>query len=248
MGMAGRANWENQTRDQFGAVCFRLSCRLSKHNHPAVCRAFTAQTMDDNLLQRLWMSCAVSWFGIIHLPSVFLSNGRAWGWLISLQWCQAQETQWNRCDFSKMLKAIHQLLIMDDKLCFYRTNGQPTPTDYRRAISRSPVSAGTPSWTVSCDETQADFSHRWWRRQIWCCWHRYCHAWAMLLGKPMVVVYSLNKMTFWLAKRSGQSAVWHCLIFWQVEKSYQNCYKRRQPRQYWPCGTAITKVKNYKRK
>ena len=181
---------------------FELSV-YQKHNHPAVCVGHSLlKTMDDNLLttpmdelrrELIWNNPTYHQF-FVKMGELEMSH------LIAVM----PGSRRSEIDaiFPKMLKAIHQLLIMDDKLCFI----VPTVNQHLLTIVEQYLEAQSAQVrhhvTVSCDETQADFS-----QQVMAASDLVLLASgtatleAMLLGKPMVVVYSLNKMTFWLAKR-----------------------------------------------
>lgn len=174
-----------------------------KHDHPAICVGHSLlKTIDQNLLETpmdelrrelIWNNPTYHQF-FVKLGDLEMSH------LIAVM----PGSRRSEIDaiFPKMLKAIHQLLIMDDKLCFI----VPTVNPHLLTIAQQYLEAQSPQVrrhvTVSCDERQADFSQRVMAASdLVLLASGTATLEAMLLGKPMVVVYSLNKMTFWLAKR-----------------------------------------------
>lgn len=102
----------------------------------------------------------------------------------------------------KMLSAIQRLLVVDSELCFII----PTLNQNHRAIVVQYLEAQSPMLqsrvVVCCDEGEANFS-----QQVMASADMVLLASgtatleAMLLARPMVVIYQLKPLTYWLAKR-----------------------------------------------
>lgn len=102
----------------------------------------------------------------------------------------------------KMLDAIRKLLVVDNTLCFVI----PTVNQNHKTIVESYLETENSDLrrhvVVACDESQADFS-----QQIMAAADLVLLASgtatleAMLLNRPMVVIYSMKPATYWLAKK-----------------------------------------------
>lgn len=102
----------------------------------------------------------------------------------------------------KMLQTIKRLLVVDNTLCFII----PTVNHNHKTIVESYLENETSQLrqhvVVACDESQADFS-----QQVMAATDMVLLASgtatleAMLLNRPMVVIYSLKPTTYWLAKK-----------------------------------------------
>lgn len=104
--------------------------------------------------------------------------------------------------FPKMLAAIKQLLVMDHSLCFIVPTVNQTHRDLVQAYVNKQPNAVRGRIAVSCDDTQADFS-----QQVMAVSDLVLLASgtatleAMLLNRPMVVMYVMKNLTYQLAKR-----------------------------------------------
>lgn len=174
-----------------------------KHHHPAVCvghsllhtmpqRLFTTETQE---LRRelIWDNDALRQF--FAKTSNFAMSA-----MIALM--PGSRRSEIAAILPKMLPAVQKLLLVDENLCFViptiNQNHQAIVAQY---LENQPQHIQN-RVVVCSDETQADFS-----QQVMASSDMVLLASgtatleAMLLSKPMVVIYQLKSLTYWLAKR-----------------------------------------------
>lgn len=174
-----------------------------KHHHPAVCvghpllktinPALTKTPIEERRRELIWENDSLrQFFGKAY-------QGEMTNMIAVLPGSRTGEI---KAILPKMLDAIHKLLIVDDTLCFVI----PTVSENHKSIVESYLDNETSEVrqhvVVACDESQADFS-----QQIMAAADLILLASgtatleAMLLNRPMVVIYSMKKSTYWLAKK-----------------------------------------------
>lgn len=174
-----------------------------KHNHPAVCvghpllssiqRDLIDAPIEERRRNLVWHNASLREF--------FAKGGQGeLSYLIAVM--PGSRTGEIKAILPKMLMAVKKLLVVDPTLCFII----PTVNQNHKAIVESYLE-NEPSDTrqhvaVCCDESQANFS-----QQVMASADLVLLASgtatleAMLLERPMVVIYSMKAMTYWLAKR-----------------------------------------------
>ena len=174
-----------------------------KHGHPAVCVGHSLQkTIDPALMTTpmLALRREVIWQNpAFHQFFVKLGDAQMSHLIAVMPGSRRGEID---AILPKMLQSIKKLLIMDSKLCFIiPTVNQNHLNIVAQYLEAQPAELQQ-RVTVGCDEAVANFS-----QQVMAISDLVLLASgtatleAMLLNKPMVVVYSLNKATFWLAKK-----------------------------------------------
>ncbi len=174
----------------------------TKHNHPAVCVGHSLlHTIDTRLLNKDMTDqrFALIWENVT-LRAFFAKTNRHISHLIAVM-PGSRRGEINAI-LPKMLSAIQRLLVVDEELCFII----PTISQNHQAIVAQYLEAQSPKLqsrvVVCCDEGTADFS-----QQVMASADMVLLASgtatleAMLLARPMVVIYQLKPLTYWFAKR-----------------------------------------------
>lgn len=174
-----------------------------KHQHPAVCvghplltgirRDLIDTPIEERRRNLVWHNASLR---------EFFAKGRQGELSHLIAVMPGSRTGEIKAILPKMLVAIKKLLVVDPTLCFII----PTVNQNHKAIVESYLE-NEPSDTrqhvaVCCDENQANFS-----QQVMASADLVLLASgtatleAMLLKRPMVVIYSMHAMTYWLARR-----------------------------------------------
>lgn len=174
-----------------------------KHHHPAVCvghpllktihPALTHTSMIDQRFELIWDNERLHEF-FAKLALDEMSH------LIAVM--PGSRTGEIHAILPNMLSAINKLLVVDDKLCFII----PTVNHNHRAIIDSYLESQPAivrqQVVVSCDENIHDFSQRVMAMSdLILLASGTATLEAMLLERPMVVVYTMKKASYWLAKK-----------------------------------------------
>lgn len=173
-----------------------------KHQHPAVCVGHSLlHTIDTRLIEE---DMTEQRFALIWehptLREFFAKIHRHISHLIAVM--PGSRRSEITAILPKMLSAIQRLLVVDSELCFLI----PTINQNHRAIVAQYLEAQSPELqrrvVVCCDEGQANFSQRVMASaDMVLLASGTATLEAMLLARPMVVIYQLKPLTYWLAKR-----------------------------------------------
>lgn len=182
-----------------------------KYHHPALCvghpllnsidTTLTTVPLDEQRLALMQHNRELyAFFNRLFAPVLANEKTEAFSHVIAVM--PGSRVSEIKAIFPNMLGAIRQLLIVDDSLCFII----PTVGLELQILIESYLVTQSEELqarvVVSCAEDNANFS-----QQVMAAADLVLLASgtatleAMLLQRPMVVVYSLNKATYWLAKK-----------------------------------------------
>lgn len=178
-----------------------------KHNHPAVCVGHPLlKTIDQRLITTSMLEKRLNMIWetpeLKHFFATFDKNPNKGEMSHLIAVMPGSRRGEISAILPKLLASMYQLYLTDNQLCFVI----PTVNqNYKRIVQQylqNEPSELQARVVVCCDETVADFSQRIMAiSDLVLLASGTATLEAMLLNRPMVVIYSMKSVTYWLAKR-----------------------------------------------